>query len=110
MITGHYAEVFKERDSVFITKRALAATLQEKDSIYIHSDTLMVTGKPEHRIMNGFYDVRIYKSNMSGKSDSINVDQVTGYTKMIGSPIIWAQRNQMTGDTIKIISIPKQIN
>ncbi len=104
VITGHYAEVFKDKDSVFITKRALAATLQENDSIYIHSDTLMVTGKPEHRIMNGFYDVRIYKSNMSGKSDSINVDQTTGYTKMIGRPIIWSQRNQMTGDTIKIIS------
>ncbi len=104
VITGHYAEVFKDKDSVFITKRALAATLQEKDSIYIHSDTLMVTGKPESRIMKGFYDVRIYKSNMSGKSDSINVDQTTGYTKLIGKPIIWAQRNQMTGDTIKIIS------
>ncbi len=104
VITGHYAEVFKDKDSVFITKRALAATLQEKDSIFIHSDTLMVTGKPENRIMTGFYDVRIYKSNMSGKSDSINVDQTTGYTKMIGNPILWAQRNQMTGDTIKIIS------
>jgi len=107
VITGHYAEVFKDKDSVFITKRALAATLQEKDSIYIHSDTLMVTGKPERRIMNGFYDVRIFKSNMSGKSDSINVDQTTGYTKMIGKPIIWSQRNQMTGDTIKIISNPE---
>jgi lipopolysaccharide export system protein LptA len=107
VITGHYAEVFKEKDSVFITQRALAATLQEKDSIFIHSDTLMVTGKPEHRIMNGFYDVRIYKSNMSGKSDSINVDQITGYTKMIGQPIIWAQKNQMTGDTIKIVSNTK---
>ncbi|MBQ4820219.1 OstA-like protein [Aquimarina sp. MMG016] len=104
VITGHYAEVFKDKDSVFITKRALAATLQEKDSIYIHSDTLMVTGKPEKRIMHGFYDVRIYKSNMSGKSDSINVDQTTGHTKMIGRPILWAQKNQMTGDTIKIIS------
>ncbi|MEW7280798.1 OstA-like protein [Aquimarina sp. 2201CG1-2-11] len=107
IITGHYAEVFKAKDSLFITKRALAATLQEKDSIFIHSDTLMVTGKPNRRIMNGFYDVRIYKSNMSGKSDSINVDQTTGYTKMIGRPILWAQRNQMTGDTIKIISNTK---
>ncbi len=107
VITGHYAEVFKDKDSVFITKRALAATLQEKDSIFIHSDTLMVTGKPEKRIMNGFYDVRIFKSNMSGKSDSINVDQTTGYTKLIGRPILWAQRNQMTGDTIKIISNTK---
>lgn len=107
LITGHYAEVFKDKDSVFITKRALAATLQEKDSIFIHSDTLMITGKPEQRIMNGFYDVRIYKSNMSGKSDSINVNQTTGYTKMINKPILWTQRNQMTGDTIKIISDTK---
>jgi len=107
VITGHYAEVFKDKDSVFITKRALAATLQEKDSIFIHSDTLMVTGKPENRIMNGFYDVRIYKKNMSGKSDSINVDQTTGLTKMIGRPILWAEKNQMTGDTIKIISNTK---
>lgn len=107
VITGHYAEVFKARDSVFITKRALAATLQEKDSIYIHSDTLMVTGKPEKRIMTGFYDVRIYKNNMSGKSDSINVNQNTGYTKMLGKPIIWSQKNQMTGDTITLISNTK---
>ncbi|GAA3509283.1 OstA-like protein [Aquimarina addita] len=104
IITGHYAEVFKDKDSVFITKRALAATLQENDSLFIHSDTLRITGKPEKRILNGFYDVRLYKSNMSGKSDSINVDQTTGLTKMIGSPILWTQRNQMTGDTIKIIS------
>ncbi|WP_378187170.1 OstA-like protein [Aquimarina sp. W85] len=107
VITGHYAEVFKAKDSVFITKRALAATLQEKDSIFIHSDTLMVTGKPEKRIMTGFYDVRIYKNNMSGKSDSINVDQITGYTKMLGNPIIWSQKNQMTGDTITLISNTK---
>ncbi|WP_246848922.1 OstA-like protein [Aquimarina sp. U1-2] len=107
VITGHYAEVFKDKDSVFITKRALAATLQEKDSIFIHSDTLMVTGKPENRIMNGFYDVRIYKSNMSGKSDSINVDQTSGYTKMIGRPVVWSQKNQMTGDTITIVSNKK---
>ncbi len=107
IITGHYAEVFKDKDSVFITKRALAATLQEKDSLYIHSDTLMVTGKPEKRIMKGFRDVRIYKKNMSGKCDSIHVNQVTGYTKMLGKPILWTQRNQMTGDTIKIISDTK---
>ena len=44
IIKGHYAEVFKDKDSVFITKRALAITVQENDSLYIHSDTLMVTG------------------------------------------------------------------
>jgi len=120
LITGHYAEVFHAKDSVFITKRAVAATLQEKDSIFIHSDTLMITGKPENRIIRGFYDVRMYKSDMSGKSDSVYVNQKTGITKFINiskgplatsdlkrNPVIWSGNNQITGDTIHLISDPK---
>ena len=120
LITGHYAEVFREKDSVFITKRAVAATLQEKDSIFIHSDTLMITGKPEDRIIRGFYDVRMYKLDMSGKSDSVYVNQKTGLTKLINiskgppasgslrrNPVIWSGNNQITGDTIHLISNPK---
>ena len=107
LIKGHYAEVFKAKDSVFITKRALAISKQENDSIFIHSDTIMVTGKPDKRLLRGFYDVRIYKTDMSGKSDSISVDQNTGLTKLIGKPILWANKNQMTGDTIQLISNQK---
>jgi lipopolysaccharide export system protein LptA len=120
VITGHYAEVFRAKDSVFITKRAVAASLQEKDSIFIHSDTLMITGKPDNRIIRGFYDVRLYKNDMSGKSDSVYVNQKTGLTKLINisqgpvttvdlkrNPIIWSGNNQITGDTIHLISNPK---
>src|SRR5690606_6744366 len=107
VIQGHYAEVFREKDSVFITKRAVAISVQDQDSIYIHSDTLMVTGKHENRIIRGFYDVRLFKSNMSGKSDSIHVQQTTGLTKMLGDPVIWSGNNQLTGDTIHLISNPE---
>ena len=104
IIRGHYAEVFRDRDSVFITKRAVAVSLQDQDSVYIHSDTLMVTGRPENRIIRGFYDVRLYKSNMSGKSDSIHVRQKTGLTQMLGNPVIWSGNNQLTGDTIHLLN------
>lgn len=104
VVRGHYAEVFREKDSVFITKRAVAVTLQEQDSVYIHSDTLMITGKPENRIIRGFYDVRMFKSNMSGKSDSIHVQQTTGLTQMLGDPVVWSGRNQLTGDTIHLLN------
>ena len=104
IIRGHYAEVFRDKDSVFITKKAVAVALQENDSIYIHSDTLMVTGKPDNRIIRGFYDVRIFKSNMSGKSDSIHVRESTGLTQMLGNPVIWSGNNQLTGDTIHLLN------
>lgn len=119
VVTGHYAEVYRDRDSVFITKRAVAASLQDKDSVFIHSDTLMITGKPENRIIRGFYDVRLFKSDMSGKSDSVYVNQKTGLTKLINlnkgpatsvdkrrSPVIWSGSSQMTGDTIHLQSNP----
>ena len=120
LITGHYAEVYREKDSVFITKRALAATIQDNDSIFIHSDTLMITGKPENRIVRGFYNVRLFKSDMSGKSDSVYVNQKKGITKLINissgpatsvtkkrTPIVWSDNNQMTGDTIHILNNPE---
>ncbi|RKE92343.1 OstA-like protein [Ichthyenterobacterium magnum] len=121
IIKGHYAEVFRAKDSVFITKRALAITVQEKDSVYLHSDKIMVTGKPEHRITRAYYNAKLYKSDISGKADSIHADHKTGITKLINlarlsstdifatkrKPILWNLGNQMSGDTIHLISNTK---
>ena len=104
IITGHYAEVFKEKDSVFITKRALAKTLQQNDSIYIHADTLMITGKPENRIIRGYKNAKLYKLDMNGKCDSIYINQKAGITKLIREPVLWSGENQMIGDTIQLIN------
>ncbi|WP_341215200.1 OstA-like protein [uncultured Wocania sp.] len=121
IVKGHYAEVFKEKDSMFITKRALAITVQQKDSIYIHADTLMVTGKPEKRITRAFRNARLFKTDMSAKADSIHSNQETGLTQLINiskfdskdafsvkrKPILWNINNQMTGDTIHLKSNPE---
>ena len=118
IIKGHYAEVFKSKDSTFITKRALAISLQEKDSIYIHADTLMITGKEDNRITRAFRNAKIYKSDLSAKSDSIHVNHQSGLTQLINlsklgngdafavkrRPILWNIGNQLTGDTIHLKS------
>ena len=113
IIRGHYAEVFREKDSVFITKRAVAVTLQENDSVYIHADTLRVTGKPENRILKGYYRARLFKKGTpeegvtSGKCDSIYVNEKTGITKLLRNPVLWTGENQMTGDTIHLLNNKK---
>ncbi|NJW51629.1 OstA-like protein [Salinimicrobium sp. CDJ15-91] len=104
VVRGHYAEVFRDKDSVFITRKAVAVALQEQDSVYIHGDTLMITGKADDRVIRGFYGVRLFKSNMSGKSDSIHVREKTGLTQMLGRPVIWSENNQLTGDTIHLLN------
>ncbi len=110
VIKGHYAEVYRDKDSVFITKRAVAITLRDNDSIYVHADTLRVTGKPENRIVRGYYKARLFKKGLvgdqptSGKCDSIYVNQKLGITKMLREPVLWSGESQMTGDTIHLIS------
>lgn len=104
VIKAHYAEVFKEKDSVFATKRAVAINLVQQDSLYIHGDTLMVTGKPESRILRAFRNAKFYKTDLSGKCDSIHSEEKTGITQLITNPILWNLENQITGDSIHLIS------
>ena len=103
IVKGHYAELYKLKDSLFITKRAVAINIVENDSVYIHGKKLMVTGKPNNRIIRAFNNVRFYKTDMSGKCDSIHSDQKKALTKLIGRPILWNYENQMTGDIMHLI-------
>lgn len=78
----------------------------------------MITGPPEKRIVRGFYNSKIYKSDISGKSDSIHINQKTGLTQLINfynlksndlfskrnHPVLWHKKNQITGDSIHLIS------
>lgn len=105
---GQFAEVFRDKDSLIVTGLPHVATLQEgdakQDSLFIASDTLILKGKETDRDISAFYDVRVYKSDLNGKSDSLHVDEKTGLTKMIGNPVLWSFDNQITGDTIELIS------
>jgi lipopolysaccharide export system protein LptA len=119
IITGHYGEIFKSIDSAIVTKNALAVSVSKGDSLYIHSDTLTITGPDEQKILKGFYDVRIFKSDVRGKSDSIHYNQTNGLIKLLKrplnqsiirnltdeeknkkNPIVWFGKNQLTGDEI----------
>lgn len=110
LLRAHYAEVFREKDSVIATKRAVAMTVQDNDTIYVHADTLQITGKTDNRILKGFYRARMFKPGklgeepMSGKCDSIYVNEKTGITKLLRNPVLWSGDNQMTGDTIHLLS------
>ncbi len=104
VIRAHYAEVFKAKDSVFATKRAVSVSLIEQDSLYVHGDTLMITGNPDDRILRAFRNAKFFKTDLSGKCDSIHYEEKTGITQLITEPVLWNLENQMTGDSIHLIN------
>ncbi len=123
VINGHYGEIFKAKDSAIITRRAMAINIIDQDSLYIHADTLIATGPAEKRILRGYYDVRVFKKDLRGKSDSLHLDQSTGLIKLLKlplnrketqiltasqknakNPILWFGKSQMSGDEIFLTS------
>lgn len=104
---GNYAELYEHKDSLFIVDKAVAISLMDKDSLYTHGDTLLVTGKPQNRIIRIYHNVKIFKSDLQGKCDSLHTNQATGITKMYRNPVLWSGKNQMTGDSIQLISNTK---
>ncbi|WP_348798938.1 OstA-like protein [Flavobacterium adhaerens] len=103
IVKGHYAELYKNKDSMFVTKRALAVNFVDNDSLYIHGKKLLVTGKENNRIIRAFNNVRFYKTDMSGKCDSIHSSSKIALTKLIGNPILWNGESQITGDVMHLI-------
>ncbi|MFV0247833.1 MAG: OstA-like protein, partial [Tenacibaculum sp.] len=104
---GNYAELYQSKDSLFITNRAVAISVHERDSMYVHGDTILVTGKANERILKIFNRVKIFKSNLQGKCDSIHSSQLTGLTRMFKNPVLWSGKSQITGDSIQLVTQKK---
>ena len=103
IIKGHYGEVFKQKDSVYMTKHASIRYKVENDSMFVHAKKLYLTGKTGERIVRGQKNVRFFKTDLSGKCDSIHSDQKRALTQLIGKPILWNFENQLTGDVMHLI-------
>ena len=106
IIKGQYSEYFEAKDSVYIVGKPYAVSLIDKDSMYVHGDTLMVTGKPEERIVRAYHRVKFFKNDLQGKCDSLYTNEKLGITKMYRRPVLWNEENQITGDTIHFMSNP----
>lgn len=104
VIRGNYGEFFQKLDSAFVVGRAVAILKMEKDSMYVHGDTLLATGKPDNRVVRAFHHVKFFKSNLSGKCDSIHMNQTTGLTQLFKNPVLWAEDSQITGDSIHLLT------
>jgi lipopolysaccharide export system protein LptA len=104
VLKGNYAEYYEKLDSAFTIGKAVAITNTNVDSLFIHGDTLLLTGKPKKRIIRAYHHVKFFKSDMSGKCDSIHTNQETGLTQMFKDPILWSNNSQITGDSIRLLS------
>lgn len=89
-------------------KRPLMQTILDGDSLFMKSDTLWSfeqidsVDKKKNTIINAFHDVKIFKSNLQAKCDSMSFNTTDSILSMFHNPVIWSDSSQFTADTIDI--------
>jgi len=102
-LTGHYG-YFNDADNyAFVTDSAQFIEFSQRDSLFLHADTLQMRSIDEHRELKAFHGVRFYRIDLQGVCDSLHFNTQDSILYMINHPVLWNNSNQITGDTIKII-------
>jgi len=156
-IKGAYAIHYEFKDLSIVTGDALMTQIYEKDTLYLHADTLKAIGsnrtrnkqavdknalkeqtlknKPvptkrkikEIKIVGtdttiiyetikldtqqlfAYHKVKFYKNDLQGKCDSLYYSTVDSSMRMFGQPVLWSDENQLTSDSIRVITGSKSI-
>lgn len=102
---GHYMEMHKNTEEAFLTDSALFIHVGERDSLFLHSDTIRFEKDSSNfkRIL-AFNKVKFFRKDLQGRCDSLTYSMKDSTMRMFTDPIIWAQGNQVTADSISIES------
>ncbi len=103
IVKGELAKFYEANDSIEVTKKALLIQPFEEDTLYMHAQLFKVFPNPEgKRILQAYYHVNIYKSDLQGSCDSVAYAFTDSTLKMYYQPILWSDQNQITGTIINI--------
>jgi lipopolysaccharide export system protein LptA len=111
-IHGHYGEFRKLDGYAFVTDSAVAVLADEKDSLYLHSDTLWIMFDSAQNVkeMLGYYHTKFFRKDLQGKCDSLVYSFADSTIFLFKEPVLWSDANQLTADSIHIVIKNKQID
>ncbi|MBI9068366.1 MAG: hypothetical protein JEZ09_13815 [Salinivirgaceae bacterium] len=102
-IKGNYLELFQKTEQILVTDSALLIAILEGDSLFLHADTLFSAYDTSgiHRTFKAYHHTKIFKSNFQVKTDSLFFSMEDSIVEFHGSPILWAEQNQITAEYIE---------
>ncbi|OIP01376.1 MAG: hypothetical protein AUJ98_04765 [Bacteroidetes bacterium CG2_30_33_31] len=116
IIYCNYIDYQGDKQYSLCTDNALAIILDnEKDSIFLHADTLMLyfDSLQKAKEVYAYHKAIIYKSDLQGLCDSMIYSLKDSIIEMYKKPVLWSGKNQLSGDYIKILTLnnkPKELH
>ena len=107
MLTGNYCFYNQNSGEALATDSAVAYEFSEKDTLYVHADTLRMmsynidTDSAYHDLF-AFHKVRAFRVDVQAVCDSLVSHERDSCTYMYGQPILWNEGQQVFGEEIRI--------
>ncbi len=127
-IKGDYAKYNEFEDLSIVTGNTLFIQYFEKDTLYLHADTLKALGDDKKKRIDhthskakkdtsandnkqlfAYHKVKFFKNDIQGKCDSLYYNVNDSIMKMRGKPVLWSSENQLTADSVNITTGSKSL-
>ena len=102
-IIGDYGVYYESNKSGKLWELPTAVLDFGGDSMYLHADTLLWSNDTTNASRLSSYPfTRFFQNSMQGQCDSLHYTERDSLIYMYRDPIMWSDRNQITGDSIRV--------
>ncbi|WP_299756828.1 OstA-like protein [uncultured Pontibacter sp.] len=104
-IRGQIGRYWRDRGEAKVYGSPTMETVMEGDTLFLSADTLYsqeTKGARTASMIYAYPDVKIFKSDLQGKSDSLSYNRTDSVMHMNVKPVLWNEQSQLVSDTIHI--------
>ncbi len=125
LLLSEYGMYNEKTDYSLITDSALFIQITEKDSMYLHADTLCafkIKRKPEeidtidgvpmdsmYRVILAYNKAKVFKSDFQAKCDSLVYTFKDSMIELHHEPVLWSDENQLTADFVLVYTRSNEV-
>lgn len=104
-IYGQSGRYWRERGVAKVSGKPVMQSVMDGDTLYMAADTLVsreAKGTLGKSMLFAYNNVKIFKSDLQGSSDSLSFNRTDSVMHMNGNPLLWSDNSQLESDTIHI--------
>lgn len=109
-ITGQLGIYTQKPEHAFITGSPIYSQVLKKDTLHIYGDTIQIDEIKKGRELKISHHVLMYKSDFSGKCDSLYYSDIDSSFTFYKDPILWNYKTQLTSDEMFITTKNQELD
>ncbi len=102
ILKGNYAFYNEKQEAGMATDSAYVIEYSQKDSLFLHGDTIRLQPDSIYKNILALHNVRFYRSDIQGICEFMSYVQRDSVLYMNENPVIWNNSNQILGNIIEI--------